>query len=280
MNFARQKSRRRHYSSLLLTLSLVILASPSLAGEEPPLITDRPDQTESAFTVASGLFQIEGGWGYGERRTEGEDLDFQAFPQALLRIGLNPIFELRLGIPGIEIERTRTASGATSQEGLVDATLGLKVVIAKERGIRPQTAFLGTLSVPSGDDEFTSRRVDPSFRFTFSNTLNSRLSLGYNVGMIWRTQPDSQATLISQSLFDWTVALGISVNDRIGVFVEAFGIAPQESELRTRTSFDTGITYLLTPRLQLDASVAAGLSSAAADWAVSLGASFRFPRAK
>lgn len=250
------------------------------SAQEPPLITDRPDQTESAFTVPPHLFQLEAGWGYGERRDSGARVTIQGFPQALLRFGLNELFELRLGVPGIEIETGDDRSGSSTTRGLVDATLGFKVVLAKEKGLLPQTAFLGTLIVPSGDEEFTSDRVDPSFRFVFSNTLSSRLSLGYNLGILWRTEADSSGTQDTQSLFDWTVALGIAATDRIGVFVEAFGLSPIESATPTVTSFDTGLTYLLTPRLQFDGSASVGLSSAAPDWTVGLGISFRFPHSR
>lgn len=264
----------------LLVLWAALLGSSSAVAEEPPLITDRPDQTESAFTVPARLWQIEAGWGYGERRDANEDLSFQAFPQALLRYGLNDIFELRLGVPGLAIESTDSGSDSSSTSGLVDATLGFKVVIAEERGALPQTAFLGTLIIPSGDDEFSSNRVDPSFRFLFSNTLSSRLSLGYNLGAVWLTEPDDEGVEDTLSLFDWTVALGISATDRLGFFAETFGLVPIDSEARTLTSFDTGLTYLLTPRLQLDGSASIGLSSAAPDWTIGLGVSFRFPRSR
>ena len=261
------------------TIPILAIALRSIAlGDEPPLITDRPDQTESAFTVPSRLFQVEAGWGYGERREEGAEVTFQGFPQALLRIGLNDRFELRLGVPGFEIDRTDTATDKTTTRGLIDATLGFKTVIAEEKGALPQTAFLGTLVVPSGDEEFSSDRFEPSFRFLFSNTLSPRLSLGYNLGVLWLTEPDEEGNPDTLSVFDWTVALGISANEKLGVFVEAFGLAPIDAETRTITSFDTGLTYLLTPRLQLDASIGAGLSSAAPDWTVGLGISFRFPR--
>ena len=83
--------------------------------------------------------------------------------------------------------------------------------------------------------------------------------------MVCLTDSDEQGVQDTLSYFDWTVALGISASARVGYFVEAF---------------DTGITYLLTPRLQLDASGSIGLSDSASDWTLGLGLSFRFPRAK
>ena len=194
----------------------VSFSASAHAAEEPPLITDRPDQTESAYTVPAGLFQIEGGWGYGRSREPDSEVIFQGFPQALLRIGLSPVFELRLQLPGIDIEKTDTRTGETSESGLVDAALGFKVVIAEEKGARPQTAFLGTLAVPTGDEEFTSDRVDPAFRFVFSNTLSDKLSLGYNLGMAWLTDADEEGVLDTASFFDWTVALGIGFTAKTG----------------------------------------------------------------
>lgn len=229
--------------------------------------------------MPAGLLQLEAGWGYGEFHDSGTEVTFQAFPQALLRWGLNSIFELRLGAPGFAIETEDSSTGSATTDGWIDATLGFKVEIAEERGIVPQTAFLGTLIVPSGDAEFTGDRLDPAFRFLFSNTLSRRLSLGYNVGAVWFTEPDREDARTASSLFDWTVALGITANDRLGFFVESFGLIPIDAETRSLTMVDTGLTYLLTPRLQLDGSVAVGLTSAAPDWTVGLGISFRFPRA-
>lgn len=232
------------WSSALL-LALWGLCNTAKA-EEQPLITDRPDQTESAFTVPPGLFQIEGGWTYGERTDTGANVTFQAFPQALLRIGLSKIFELRFQVPGIEIERTDSTPDASTVRGLIDATLGFKVVIRDAKGGKPQTALLGTLSVPSGDDDFSSNRVDPSFRFAFSNTLSPRLSLGYNIGMLWRSETDAEGTLDTLCFLDWTLALGIGATERLGVFVEMFGLTPVDAETPQLTAFNTGLTHLLT----------------------------------
>jgi hypothetical protein len=262
------------------TILTVLLAVAPIAAEEPELITDRPDQTESAFTVPRGLFQIEGGWGHAEGGGADSSLRVESFPQALLRIGLNDAFELRIGVPGFSIVRSDPAGGPDTTRGLVDATLGFKVRIAEEKGAVPQTAFLGTLLIPSGDDELSADRADPAFRFLFSNTLSQRLSIGYNIGMAWLTERDALGNLDTRSFFDWTVSLGIATGSKLGVFVEGFGLNPVSGGGEALTALDGGVTYLLNPRLQLDATVTAGLSSLAPDWGVGLGVSYRFPRFK
>src|SRR5262245_1961830 len=147
---------------LAVNLFPLALALSGLArAEEPPLITDRPDQTESAYTVPRGLFQIEGGYGYGRGTEDGQDLTFESFPEALLRFGVTDNFELRQGVPGLEVEATDATTGKSTERGLVDATLGFKMVVAEESGAVPQVGFIGTLFFPTGDEGFTSDRVDP-----------------------------------------------------------------------------------------------------------------------
>jgi len=51
--------------------ALVSVAS-IVAGAEPPMITDRPDQSDSPFVLPRGLFQIEGGASYGRRDQAGK----------------------------------------------------------------------------------------------------------------------------------------------------------------------------------------------------------------
>ena len=268
-------------ASILPRLAALVLSGLA-RGEEPPLITDRPDQTESAYTVPRGLFQIEGGFSYGRGTEDGSDRVFQAFPEALLRFGVTDRFELRLGLPGLEVIETDATTGQSRERGVVDATAGFKTVIADERGAVPQTAFLGTLFFPTGDDGFSSERVDPAFRFLFSNVLNESVSIGYNVGMLWLTEPDADNDLDAGSFFDWTVSAGFSATERLGAFVELFGLTRVGGNAGARpiNAVDAGVTYLLTPRLQLDASAAIGLSSTAPDWSAGIGASYRFPRFK
>ena len=65
------------------------------------LVTDRPDQTESAVVVPVGTLQVEGGATW--IRDDGDGVEIEAFeaPGTLLRYGLVPRLELRLAWPGI-----------------------------------------------------------------------------------------------------------------------------------------------------------------------------------
>jgi hypothetical protein len=259
---------------------LALLASVSFTLAETPIVTDRPDQCDTPFIVPRGLFQIEGGGFYGERDQAGEALTTQTFPSALLRFGVTDSFELRLGVPGIAVEVTDSATGRTREDGLVDATLGLKLKIAEQSGAVPHVAFVGTLLIPSGDDEFTTDRVDPGFRFAFSNSVSDSVSLTYNVGMLWLSERDATDALDTRSFFDWAMTAGFSASPKLGVFAELFGLTGVSAETRALSSAGAGLTYLITPRIQVDGRVTAGLSSAALDWSAGVGVSYRFPRLK
>ena len=91
-----------------------LLAAPLAAQTE--LVTDRPDQTESAVVVPRGTVQIETGW----LRTEEEDgpveIETEELLGTLVRVGLSDRVELRLGWSGGSTASAggRTMSSATA----------------------------------------------------------------------------------------------------------------------------------------------------------------------
>lgn len=265
-----------------LTCALLVSPALPLRAQEPEavpeLVTDRPDQTESATVVPPGLVQLETGalW---TRDDQGRlSVDTTEAPGTLLRIGLVPKVELRLGWAG-DVEEEAEISGRDIGEvsGLGDAEVGAKVHLARERGRRPRTALLVGVSVPVGDDEVSSERFDPSFRFAFAHTLTERISLGYNVGMAWSselTAPEERETF---SFGQYTAALGFGLSERWGAFVEVFGDVPVDAPGGTESSVDGGFTFLVREHLQLDVSAGVGLSESAPDEFLGLGLSVRLP---
>ena len=70
---------------ILGSLACLLWAAPlaaqeGTASEPPELITDRPDQTESAETVPPGLVQVETGWVFAREDAEGVRLQTHQVP--------------------------------------------------------------------------------------------------------------------------------------------------------------------------------------------------------
>jgi hypothetical protein len=260
-------------------VAVLFAASPGAAQEQPPeLVTDRPDQTESAEVVPRGFFQLEAGWVHTVDDEDGVTDRSDDIGNFLLRIGIFENVELRLGWNGFTARDRRAVSVDESQSGLRDADLGAKIKLAEERGARPQIALLGALVLPVGDDEVSESRFDPAFRFAFAHTLSDRLGVGYNLGMVWESEADDdgERKLLSSAIY--TLASGVAITDTVSAYVELFGSIPATASGTPSNSFDGGFVWLVRPNLQLDIEAGVGLSSAAADWFIGAGLSVRFPR--
>ena len=240
------------------------MAVGTASAQTPDLVTDRPDQTESATAVPRGLVQVE--TGYLLSRDDGVDT-FEA-PGTLVRIGLGARTELRVGHAGV--------IGSARRHGAGDSEVGAKVnLLPAADGWTPQLALIGGLSLPTGDEPFSSDGVDPSILMAFAHELSPRLSLGYNLGAAWESsadRPDREASLL------YTLALGIGVTERLGAFLEVFGNRRTSGRAATDVSVDGGLTFLLTRTVQFDLYVGRGLHGQAADTFFGTGLSFRLPR--
>ncbi len=234
------------------------------SAQSPELVTDRPDQTESATVVPRGLLQVETGYLF----TREGDVDSHAAPGTLFRIGLGGRTELRLGHAGV--------MGTEGRRGAGDSELGAKVnLIPQADGWRPELALLGDLSLPTGGRGFSSGGTDPSFLVAFAHELGPRLSLGYNAGAAWESSPDREER---DAFLVYSLALGTGLTDRLGAFIEVFGDRQVTDEVATAASADAGLTFLVTDILQLDVSVGRALRGPADDVFVGAGLSLRLPR--
>ncbi|MFQ5678694.1 MAG: transporter [Gemmatimonadota bacterium] len=280
---------RRAFGLRRLLLAAVIgggAPAPGLAQSAAPLVTDRPDQTESTATVAPGYVQLEIGWTVSQAEEQIGTRRTHTLPELLARIGLTPRAELRVGFTGWN--SVSGASGGVEPEGtgdgIGDMELGLKLRLGAERGARPAVALLGGLSLPTGDSAFSSQRADPTFRFSFSHELGSRIALGYNLGAAWASESVAAPSRGAgngdrerRADFLYTLTLGFGVSERIGVFAETFGFAGLERDRPHRHGVDGGWTLLLSPNLQLDARVGVGLDGDVEDWQAGAGFSLRLP---
>jgi Putative MetA-pathway of phenol degradation len=249
-------------------VSAVLLLALGAAGraraQPPELVTDRPDQTESAMVVSRGLVQVETGYLF----VHDADADRHEVPGTLFRIGLGGRTEFRIGYAGVVSRESTRGSG--------DSELGAKVnLIGPADGGRTELAILGGMSLPTGDDGLSSGGADPAFLVSLAHELSPRVSLGYNIGARGESSPDRPGR---DAFIVYSSVLGLKLTDRLGTFLELFGDRQVSHGTVTRVSVDGGLTVLLTDTLQLDVSVGRGLPGPADDLFVGTGLSFRLPR--
>jgi hypothetical protein len=265
----------RRVGATVLALLALCPAGGLRAQAADPIVTDRPDQTESAESVSGGHVQVEFGWRYA---SAGEDVVSHTLPDALFRVGLGSGLEARVGVGGLVVERTPEVGGGRAEEsGFADASVGLKLELASGAG--GNLALLADVSVPLGEAGFTSDRWDPAILLLASRPLGDRVSVGANAGVAWSSVPGAPgAGARTVAALPYSLALGVGLAERLGVFVEVFGgLGLSEGEPDTH-SIDGGLTFLLGEAVQADVSVGLGLNDAAEDVFVGAGLAFRLPR--
>lgn len=235
--------------------------------EIPGLITDRPDQTESAAVVPLHFLQIESG--FFVEKTSGNQFVQKSFAynSTLLRYGLVKNLELRLGLELLGDKNTVSGT-QTNYSGLSPLYTGAKLKISEEKELKPDIAILGGLFLPfTANSNFKTENIQSILRLAFAHTLSDYLSLGYNFGSVWNG---------SSAIPDWiySVSLGISLSERLGMFLESFGTFYRH--IKAEHLLDTGFTFLVLPNLQFDVSGGMGIYNGV-DHFFSCGLSWRIP---
>lgn len=256
---------------LISTLFLFFAVALQAQQQVPDLVTDRPDQTESAATVPKHFLQIETGFILENDENEISRNKSFAYSTTLLRYGLWDNFELRLGAAYLGDNVTKKNSDFSQNiDGFSPLHAGFKVKVVEEKGLRPDIAFLGGLELPfTAGSDYKPSYTAATMRFAFSHTLTDRFSLGYNLGAEW----DGETAVPG---YFYSVALGIGLIENLGMFVESFGTIQEAGTAQHQ--IDAGFTYLLTPNFQVDISGGIGLNDAAPDNFISFGLSYRIPR--
>ncbi|MCW3101956.1 MAG: hypothetical protein JWO09_396 [Bacteroidetes bacterium] len=249
---------------IYLLACAVILVSPVFAQE--PMETDRPDQTECSSIVPLHNLQIETGIVYTRN---GKVQERYNYPTTLFRLGLLPSAELRI-IGGEWQAENQRLKDSTSTKGFQPVEIGTKIAVCQEKGIRPQTAFIGHLAFVPGDKQTKNRQaIVPNFRFSMSHSLTEIFSLGYNLGMEW--EPFS-----AYPVYVYTATFGASLNEKVYAYAEVFGDLAYASYPGCQA--DGGLSYQPLRNLQFDVSAGLGLNDHSDDLYLSFGISWRLPR--
>jgi hypothetical protein len=247
---------------IILIIVSLFTALTVNAQATPEIETDRPDQTETPFSVGKKMFQAENGFTV----TKYDD-NFKGYGLvSLLRFGLSEKFELRAELSS---ENLRFINSPFSK-GLLPVELGFKVNIAEEKGLLPKTSLITHFVLPkAAGKDYKATYMVPNFRFTMQHSLSKKQSLSYNIGGEWGADDGGFTPL-------YTLATGYDITGKLYGYIELFGFFPQKTI--AEHSFDGGLAFLVKPNLQLDISAGVGLTKTAPQNYWALGLSFRLPK--
>lgn len=182
----------------------------------------------------------------------------------LLRTGLTKDLELQLGWDGPSWLRTTQNGKKTTTNGLGDMSVGLKKAIDLHDD-RMSMALLGQATIATGNYAFSNHDSIYALASTVQYAQNDILTTG--ITMRYEIQNS-----------DWAVTavptLSYKLSNKWSGYSE-FVYRKQESE-HIQTSLATGVMYAVNNRMQLDASIGAGLSGDVPDYKGGFGVSFLF----
>jgi len=223
------------------------------------LTVDRPGIAESPFTVSPGTFQFETGFDYHSRPRG----DVYFLPTMLFRTGISENAELRI------TERyTIDKTGEEAVNGLSPLYLGVKVHIIHQKKWIPETDILTNLVLPMGNGPLQPNGLGHELLLLFQNDISEKFAINYNIGYLWFNIEQGE-------IFTGSVCFNYLPTTRTGFFVEYYTLS---TSWPGEHGVDGGMTYLLTPHLQLDLSGGISHLDGDTNYFVSTGFSVRFQR--
>lgn len=253
-------------------------AAASAQTDARPLTTDRPDATESPYTVAPGRVQLEiSAADYTRDKNnparDGTRTETWSLLPLNVRIGLTESTELQLVYEPHIIERVkdRALGTTTTERGAGDLTLRYKLNLANNQADgSPAWGLMPYVKLPVADDALGNGNLEGGLIVPFAMDLSGGWGFGAMTELaVVRNAADTghRAAWLN------TATVARDLTDRVGVFFETTVLV---GEGKPAITANTGFTVGVTDDLQFDAGINFGLTRAADDLNVFAGLAWRW----
>lgn len=235
------------------------LASFASAADLRPLSTDRPDTTESPFTVDAGHFQFE-------MEIANASRDEFSLAELNSKIGLNASTDLQIVTPFY----SRVRDGG---EGFGDVEIRLKHNLWGNDAGSTALAIMPFVKTPTangdlGNDEFEGGLIVP---FGFAGPADWACAVMAEVDLA--ADEDGSGHHLAGLA---SATASHSVTEDTAIFLELVSVMSAESSEDYEAYFNTGMTWAVSATCQLDGGARIGLTDAATDFTPFLGFSTKF----
>lgn len=236
--------------------------------------TDRPDKTESPYTVDAGRFQIETDLvAVTRNKSDGvktETIDVLPFN---FKVGLTNATDLQVVYGAYSHVRTSGAGVTDTESGAGDLVLRLKHNVWGNDGGPTALGLMPFLKLPTGTLSDLNDDVEGGVIVPLAIDMGSGVGLGLMTEIDILKAADGRGYAPT---FVNSATVSFEITDRLGLYAEAFVERSSESGADTIVTLDGGFTYAVTDNLQLDAGANVGVTKAADDLNVFVGLSQRY----
>ncbi len=242
--------------------------------------TDRPDKTESAYTVDAGHFQMEAdvvNYSYDAHNmardhTITESLAIAPFN---LKVGLRNNWDVQLVVPtynAVRIRDRQTGRRAT-ERGFGDFILRSKFNLWGNDGGDTAFALMPYVKFPTAGRNLGNGAYEGGLIAPLAVALPGDWGMGLMTQLDINEDADG-----SGHHPEWvnTITLSHDIVGDLAGYVEFFSSVSSDKSARWIGTVDLGLTYGLTEDIQLDAGINIGVTRSADDWNPFIGISWRF----
>lgn len=256
------------------------LFNPTPSEQMREMSTDRPDKTESPYTVDAGHFQVESdiaNFSYDHDTAAGADIRTRSWSLGTLnlKVGLNNRSDLQLVVPSWNHVRTddQVAGTLTKQSGFGDLVARLKVNLWGNDSGDTALAVMPFVKFPSNTDALGNKDYEGGLIVPLGIALSENWSLGL------MTEFDIIKDTASSGYhpeFINSITVSRPIFGEVSAYLEFFSAVSAERGTPWIGTVDCGITWGITKNMQLDCGINFGVTRAAEDMNPFLGFTFRY----
>jgi len=255
------------------------LFNPTPAESMREMSPDRPDKTDSPFTVDAGHFQLEMDYAnftydaptaaHGNLKTE----DCQIAPMNV-KVGMLNNLDFQLVLSPWQWQRIEDKTTGTIEKdsGFGDITPRVKVNLIGNDGGFFALALIPFVKIPTAQDRLGNGAVEGGVGIPYAFDVPN-----WDVGFQTTASINHDAADNDyHAEFNNSVSIGHAVIGKLSCHVEFFSSVSTEQNSSWIGTFDTWFTYQASKNLCLDAGVYIGATQSADDWHPWVGMTWRY----
>lgn len=242
----------------------------ALRGALRELTTDRPDSTESPFTVDRDHVQLEMSVAsYTRNRLDGVRTTEWDLAPFNLRYGVTSNLEAGIFVvPHLRVTEEARNGPTTTTNGLGDTTLRMKLNFWGNDGGDSAFGLMADLKLPTAADGLGNDKTEGALTFPVT----------FGLGAGWEGAGMTSIQFVHHGTDRRTVWLNTltvarEIGKDLGGFLEVTSAAGDGAHVAT---FNCGLTRAIAPGVQLDCGVNIGISRTAPDLTVFAGLARKF----